>query len=172
MMAVAERESMSAERRGDTTDCLTALIDPQGKTTQFDYNHVNQVSQITDALSGVTGFTYDPNGNLLTVTDAKNQVTTYTYDNMDRLATRKDALNRTESYQYDLAGNLTQFTDRKNQVTTFQYDALNRRISATYADATTTFTYDTVGVPSACPGWGGTELCGSFSMSGQAEGVP
>jgi YD repeat-containing protein len=64
---------------------------------------------------------------------------------MDRLATRTDALNRTESYQYDLAGNLTTFTDRKNQVTTFQYDALNRRISATYADATTTFTYDAVG---------------------------
>jgi YD repeat-containing protein len=64
---------------------------------------------------------------------------------MDRLATRKDALNRQESYQYDLAGNLSQFTDRKNQVTTFQYDALNRRTEATYADATTTFTYDTVG---------------------------
>lgn len=79
------------------------------------------------------------------VTDAKNQTTTYTYDNMDRLATRKDALNRTESYQYDLAGNLSQFTDRKNQGSTFQYDALNRRTQATYADATATFTYDTVG---------------------------
>lgn len=47
--------------------------------------------------------------------------------------------------RYDLAGNLTTFTDRKGQVTTFQYDALNRRTQATYADATTTFTYDTVG---------------------------
>lgn len=145
MMAVAEQELISAERRCDATDRLTALIDPRGKTTQFTYDPVNQVSQITDALSGVTGFTYDPNGNLLTLTDAKNQTTTYTYDNMDRLATRKDALNRTESYQYDLAGNLTTFTDRKNQVAMFQYDALNRRIQATYADATTTFTYDTVG---------------------------
>lgn len=54
-------------------------------------------------------------------------------------------LNRTESYQYDLAGNLARFTDRKNQVATFQYDALNRRTTATYADATTTFTYDIVG---------------------------
>jgi RHS repeat-associated protein len=79
------------------------------------------------------------------VGDAKSQVTTYAYDNMDRLLTRKDALNRTESYQYDLAGNLTTFTDRKNQQAAFQYDALNRRTQATYADATTTFTYDTVG---------------------------
>ncbi|ULA64753.1 MAG: hypothetical protein LZF86_190046 [Nitrospira sp.] len=129
----------------DAVSRLVAIVDARGKSTQFTYDNLNRVTQIQDAINGLTAFTYDPNGNLLTVTDAKNQVTTYTYDNMDRLATRKDALNRTESYQYDLAGNLTQFTDRKNQVTAFQYDALNRRTQATYADATTTFTYDTVG---------------------------
>lgn len=129
----------------DGVSRLLAIVDPRGKGTQFTYDNLNRVTQINDAINGTTSFTYDPNGNLLTVTDAKNQTTTYTYDNMDRLATRKDPLNRTESYQYDLAGNLTQFTDRKNQVATFQYDALNRRSQATYADATTTFTYDTVG---------------------------
>ena len=129
----------------DAVSRLIALIDPRGKSAQFTYDNLNRVTQIQDAINGLTAFTYDPNGNLLTVTDAKNQVTTYTYDNLDRLATRKDALNRTESYQYDLAGNLTTFTNRKNQVANFQYDALNRRTQATYADATTTFTYDTVG---------------------------
>lgn len=129
----------------DGVSRLIAIVDARGKGTQFTYDHLNRVTQIEDAINGTTSFTYDPNGNLLTVTDAKNQTTTYTYDNMDRLATRKDALNRTESYQYDLAGNLTQFTDRKNQVATFQYDALNRRTQATYADATSTFAYDTVG---------------------------
>jgi len=64
---------------------------------------------------------------------------------MDRLKTRKDALNRIETYDYDPAGNLSQFTDRKNQQSTFQYDALNRRTQATYADATVSFTYDSVG---------------------------
>mgnify|MGYP000938060127 CR=1 FL=1 len=129
----------------DAVSRLIAIVDGRGKGTQFTYDNLNRITQIEDAINGITAFTYDPNGNLLTVVDAKNQTTTYTYDNMDRLATRKDALNRTESYQYDLAGNLTQFTDRKNQVTTFQYDALNRRTQVTYPDATTTFTYDTVG---------------------------
>ena len=129
----------------DAVSRLIAIVDGRGKGTQFTYDNLNRITQIEDAINGITAFTYDPNGNLLTVADTKNQTTTYTYDTMDRLATRKDALNRTESYQYDVAGNLTQFTDSKNQVTTFQYDALNRRISATYADATTTFTYDTVG---------------------------
>lgn len=129
----------------DGVSRLLAIVDPRGKSTQFTYDNLNRITQIDDSMNGITAFTYDPNGNLLTVTDAKNHVTTSTYDNMDRLATRNDALNRTESYQYDVAGNLTQFTDRKNQVATFQYDALNRRTQATYADATTTFTYDTVG---------------------------
>lgn len=34
MMAVVERESMSAERRGDVTDWLTTLIDPRGKMSR------------------------------------------------------------------------------------------------------------------------------------------
>ncbi len=129
----------------DAVSRLLAIVDARGKGTQFTYDALNRVTQIHDAINGITAFTYDPNGNLLTISDAKNQMTTYTYDNVDRLATRTDALNRTESYQYDLVGNLTTFTDRKGQVTTFEYDALNRRIQATYADSTATFTYDTVG---------------------------
>jgi YD repeat-containing protein len=52
----------------------------------------SQVIQLTDAINGATGFTYDANSNLLTVTDAKSQQTIYTYSNMNRTATRKDSL--------------------------------------------------------------------------------
>jgi hypothetical protein len=41
MFGIAERESMRVGRRGDA---------------------IALVSQITDALNGITGFTYDPNG--------------------------------------------------------------------------------------------------------------
>jgi YD repeat-containing protein len=58
---------------------------------------------------------------------------------------RSDALHRLERYRYDPAGNLAEFTDRKEQVTQLDYDARNRRTQATYADATTSFTYDAVG---------------------------
>jgi RHS repeat-associated protein len=135
----------STQRVYDAVSRLTALTDPRGLITQFRYDGLNRVTDIADARQGLTRFTYDPNGKLLTVVDAKNQTTTYTYDTMDRLKTRKDALNRTETYAYDPAGNLASFTDRKGQQTTFQYDALNRRIHATYPDATTRFTYDAVG---------------------------
>ncbi len=104
---------------------------------------LNRLTQVLDPLNGTTGFSYDPNGNLLSVTDARSNQTTYTYENMDRLATRTDPLLRAESYQYDLAGNMTEFTDRKSQITSYTYDGLNRRTSVTYADtSTTSYTYD------------------------------
>jgi RHS repeat-associated protein len=114
-----------------------------GNQTQYLYDPLNRLTQVTDALNGLTAFTYDPNGNLLTVKDARLKTTNYTYDNMDRLATRKDPLTNSESYLYDANGNLSQFTDRKPQVTSYTYDALNRRTKATYADASTTnYIYD------------------------------
>ena len=133
------------QRTYDVVSRLLSLTDPRGLITQFRYDGLNRVTDIADARQGLTRFTYDLNGNLLTVTDAKNQTTAYTYDSMDRLKTRKDALNRTETYSYDPAGNLASFTDRKGQQTTFQYDPLNRRIQATYPDATTRFSYDAIG---------------------------
>jgi len=54
--------------------------------------------------------------------------------------------NRQETYGYDLSGNLTTFLDRKQQQTTFAYDALNRRTKSIYPDASTTVTYDAVGL--------------------------
>ena len=104
---------------------------------------MNRLTAATDPLGGVTGFGYDPNGNLLSVTDARNNPTTYAYNNMDRLETRTDPLLKTESYTYDNNGNPTQFSDRKQQPTSSTYDALDRRTAVTYADgSTTTYTYD------------------------------
>ncbi|MEO6564469.1 MAG: RHS repeat-associated core domain-containing protein, partial [Casimicrobiaceae bacterium] len=98
---------------------------------------------MTDAISGVTGFTYDANSNLLTVTDAKSQQTGYTYSNMNRTATRKDPLLNTETYTYDNNGNVATVTDRKNQVTSYTYDPLNRRTKTTFHDSTSAnYTYD------------------------------
>lgn len=116
------------------------------KITQFTNDPLNRVIQITDAISGFTRFSYDPNGNLLSVADAKGQITTYTYDSMDRLFTRTDSLLRREIYSYDLSGNLITFSDRKGQISRFGYDFLNRRISSLFDDGSKNeFVYDGAG---------------------------
>jgi YD repeat-containing protein len=81
-----------------------------------------RITQLTDAINGVTQFGYDANSNLLTVTDAKSQQTVYTYSNMNRTSTRKDPLLNTEMYTYDNNGNLATVLDRKSQTTTYTYD--------------------------------------------------
>jgi YD repeat-containing protein len=117
------------------------VADSNGAGTRFEYNAVNQVTKIVDALLGETSFTYDGNGNLLTLTDARGKTTTWTFDSMDRVATRTDPLSRAEAFGYDLNGNVTSWTDRKGQVTSYQYDALNRQAFVGYGTTGTPPTY-------------------------------
>lgn len=120
-----------------------SVTNPLGQQTRYEYDNLNQRTRKTDALQGVTTFSYNPNGGLLSVSDPRNGVTSYIFDNMDRIATRRDPLLHDQSQLYDQNGNLTQLTDRKTQVAIYNYDALNRLTQATYADASTTsYTYD------------------------------
>jgi RHS repeat-associated protein len=117
---------------------MLASSNALGETTIMEYNAMNQITTMTDALGGQTSLTYDGNGNVLTLTNARGKTTTWSYDNMDRVETRTDPLNRQESLDYDLDGLPTTVTDRKGQVTTIVNDALHRR----------TFTgFDTTGAP-------------------------
>jgi YD repeat-containing protein len=80
----------------------------------------------------LTGFTYDPAGNMLTMTNAFGQVTTYA--------------------GHDANGRPGSMTDPNGVITTFAYDALGRietitikHPSDTALDATTSMAYDAVG---------------------------
>ena len=104
----------------------------------------------TDALNGVTTYTYDANDNITSVTDPVGNVTAYTYDNENRVITVKDARDAVYTYSYDGNGNLVQiqnpdggvevydynlndqlvkFTDAENYVTIYAYDANGNLIS-------------------------------------------
>ncbi len=127
----------------DAAGRLRSLINPLGQKTVYTPDALDRITQLTDAINGVTQFGYDANSNLLTVTDAKSQQTVYTYSNMNRTGTRQDPLLNTETYTYDNNGNLATVTDRKSQVTTNTYDPLNRRTKTTFQDGTSTnYTYD------------------------------
>jgi len=122
---------------------LISVADPLGNRTRYTYDALNRLTQLTDALSGLTQFGYDPNGNLLSVTDARGNQTSYTPDAMDRVQTRTDALLHPEGSTYDPNGNLQTFTDRKSQQRTLTYDALDRLTRVDYADSSfTTYTWD------------------------------
>ena len=127
----------------NATGRLRSVINPLGQKTVYTPDALDRISQLTDAINGVTQFGYDANSNLLTVTDAKSQQTVYTPNNMNRTTNRKDPLLNNEIYTYDNNGNLKTVTDRKGQVTTYTYDPLNRRTKTLFHDNTSTnYTYD------------------------------
>ena len=70
--------------------CGQAIAQPNessGLQTIYTPDALDRITQLTDAINGVTQFGYDANSNLLTVTDAKSQQTAYTYSNMNRTST-------------------------------------------------------------------------------------
>jgi RHS repeat-associated protein len=119
--------------------------DPLGFRTQYSFDNMNRLQQITDPIGGLTPMTYDANGNLKTVRDPRTVGThTYGYDSRNRLQTYTDPLTHSQSYVYDGLNNLTQYTDRKGQITLYGYDPLNRLHTITYQDGSTvTITWDT-----------------------------
>jgi RHS repeat-associated protein len=143
LISVKDPLNRETKRMLDAAGRLRSIINPLGQKTVYTPDALDRITQLTDAINGVTQFGYDPNSNLLTVTDAKSQQTVYTPNNMNRTITRRDPLLRTETYTYDNNGNLATATDRKSQVTTNIYDPLNRRTKTTFQDGTSTnYTYD------------------------------
>ena len=143
LATVSDPLNRTLTRFTDAGGRLLSVTDPLSNSSHYEYDVLNRITKITDALQGQTQLSYDPDNNLLSLTDAKNNPTSYTYDNMDRVATRRDPLQKDEIYQYNDAGELSQVTDRKSQVRSYTYDFLHRLKQVTYADASTiTYTYD------------------------------
>jgi RHS repeat-associated protein len=126
-------------------------------TTTYQYNGLNNLTKITDALGNIRNFTYDGLGRRLTAED---------------LHASGDTSFGTWQYVYDDAGNLLAYVDPKSQGVVYTYDDLNRVVSedfaaqsgveigyaydagtdgigrltsATTSSATTTYTYNPVG---------------------------
>jgi RHS repeat-associated protein len=108
--------------------------EPDGTLTLAEYDLNDRIVRTTDALSGITEYSFDQNGNPSMVRMPNASKISYTYDAMNRLRERTDALGRIERWTYDALGHVLSATDRKGQVTTFSYDVLSRPVLTTYAD--------------------------------------
>jgi len=93
----------------------------------FVYNANNDPTQVTDARSKVTSYTYTPAGNVQTATQDGIQVAAYTYDAAGRVLTSTDGNQKTTTYTYfPTTGYLESVTDPVGNKTTYTYDAAGR----------------------------------------------
>jgi RHS repeat-associated protein len=115
---------------------VTAITDPNGKTTQFEYDERGQLKAVVDAAQKRTEYTYDSAGNLKTVKDALGQVTTYEYDDKGRrkAVIRPDNKKRS-TFVYDDVANTVTITDFNNKTVKYTYNDLNQVVSKQYQNA-------------------------------------
>lgn len=100
-------------------------------TTTYDYNGLQRLKKITDALGNIRNFTYDGLGNVISSED---------------LHASTDTTFGTWNYAYDSANNLISRIDPNSQTVTFTYDGINRVLTENYTGASgteVTYAYDT-----------------------------
>jgi YD repeat-containing protein len=107
--------------------------DPQrGVTTVYTYDAKGNLLTLTDRLGNRTTLTNDTQGRVLTLTDALKGVTRYSYTGADLTAVT-DPLNRTTQYTTDAAGRVTALQDPLGHTTKRTVDALDRTTAITDA---------------------------------------
>ena len=105
----------------------TTTTDGNGYRTSVytDYRGLQTTIEMPGKI--ITGFTYNPMGELLSTTDPDKMTTTYNYDILGQCIERNHPDAGTDRYQYDLAGNL-----RIKQNQNLRNDG-DRRIYYTYS---------------------------------------
>jgi RHS repeat-associated protein len=152
---------------------LTAMTDPLGRVTKYEYYSTgaavgsrSQLQKITEAFgtsdASVVQFEYNAAGNLSAEIDPRLYRTEYVYDNLDRLITMKaadpaqigSAAGPVTRYQYDGRDNATTIIDALGRSTIYTYDGMNRLVEiqepdvdglGTWTTVDTEYTYDATG---------------------------
>jgi YD repeat-containing protein len=118
----------------DTLGNLTQVTDPLNHVTKYAYDALNRRSTITNATNAIARNSYDGLDQLTSVTDQRNVVTTYSIDGLGNLTQTSSADTGITVNTYDEVGNVKTSTDAKGQTTSYQYDVLNRVTSIAYSD--------------------------------------
>jgi RHS repeat-associated protein len=154
----------------DAQNRITALTDPAGHQTQYQYDAEANLIAVTDSDQNVTKFLYRPDfphyldhlvdplgrtglrtnynaqGQLVRLINAMGTAVQLAYDPTNSLETITDALGNKTTYAYDQQGNIVAVVDTLGGVTKRTYDQNNNKLSETDPlGLTTNFSYDQSG---------------------------
>jgi len=138
----------NAGNRATKTDQLA------GATSNYTYDPIYELTQVTQGANTTESYTYDPVGNRLSSlgvspysNNASNELTsipgtTYTYDNNGNTATKVDTTGTT-SYAWDFENRLSSVTlPGSGGTVSFKYDPFGRRTYKSSSSGTSVFAYD------------------------------
>ena len=128
--------------RTDYNGLTTVGTNPQGQTKTELKNSQGQTVTVTDAANGVTGFVYDPFGNLIETRPAGGGLLVNRFDLRGRKISMTDPVMGYWTYAYNALGELIQQTDAKKQVSSLTYDLLGRLKTRVEPGMSSSWTYD------------------------------
>ncbi|OAI74166.1 type IV secretion protein Rhs, partial [Ralstonia solanacearum] len=146
---LAQTQVSTTQYAYDTVGNLTQITDPRGLVTTLTYDALGRRTKVQGPPATPGGaaptvvFNYDGQDRVRQVTDPRSLVTTYTVDGLGNTTRQQSPDTGTSNATYDLAGNLTRHTDARGKITRYRYDAVNRMTHAVFASGTPiAFTYD------------------------------
>ena len=89
---------------------MTALTDPEGNVTTFEYS-AGHLSAVIDPMGNRTSVERDTWGNVISMTDAAGAKTHYEYDELSQLVAIIDPCGARTEYEYSLTGDLSRMVD-------------------------------------------------------------
>ncbi|MNB80321.1 tRNA(Glu)-specific nuclease WapA precursor [compost metagenome] len=107
-----------------------------GVTTVYNYDALNRLISVQDALNQTTRYTYDGTGQITKVTvqakgGTEQTLNTKSYNEIGLPTTKQDGSSQTESLSYNSLGQLSSRTDRNGSVFSYSYDESGQQRSMT-----------------------------------------
>ena len=157
-LAAAQTQNTTSNYLYDGMGNLTQVTDPLSHVTNISYDALNRVKQriqpvpATGLARPTSNFAFDALDQLSTISDPRVLTTTYTTDGLGNQSALSSPDTGLTGRTYDSAGNVLTSTDARGKVTSYTYDALNRVTSISFQTGTpVTLEYDggSVGAPNA-----------------------
>lgn len=145
----------------DAVGNLTQITDPNGHPTSYQYDALDRLTRVVDALGGFTDLEHGQSDTPSSVTAPNGAETTYQVDDLGNRVTEASPDRGSVVQAFDPAGNILSRTDGRGVTATLTYDALNRVTSVAYPTAGEDVSY----VYDACTNGSG-RLCSVSDPSG------
>ncbi len=145
--AVGNKTKMFTGLHAEINTATETGADTDYSVTRYQYNHLNQMTTMTDPLEQTTQNKYDMVGNLIKQTDRNGNIITYQYNGQGKLLNKKvtkDGQKKQITYTYNKLGNRKSMTDELGTAT-YSYDDLSRlKTENAPNNITKEYTYDAV----------------------------
>ncbi|WP_232520286.1 RHS repeat domain-containing protein [Ralstonia solanacearum] len=148
-LAQTQTQVATTQYAYDAVGNLTQITDPRGLVTTLTYDALGRRTKVQGPPATPGGaaptavFTFDGQDRVRQVTDPRSLVTSYTVDGLGNTTQQQSPDTGTTNANYDAVGNLTRRTDARGKTTRYRYDALNRVTHVVFASGTPiAFTYD------------------------------